>query len=358
MAGHGDMHYPLHKSVANFVLSVLVVLPSLLIARKFIADAKHLPPSAFSSPASPPDIDLTAVAAAAADATGGGNPEWWWRVVAWGVRRPIGCVCALFALNVDVLFWVISLLQRSTWLIDPYWTFIPPLILEFYSAHPAASTCAPRARLVRVVLLLWSARLTHSYLRREQWRWGWREDWRFSDMRRQYGRHWWWLSFPLVYVFQHVLLVGLTLPLYAVHASASPLSPLDLLAASLALTGIVTAAVADTQLHAFMTNNDRLRAAGKPSVLLLDSGIWRYSRHPNYFGEQLFWWALALWGWNAGMGWTVVGTVVNSLCMVAVTVLVEKRMRGKEERREMFEAYCRRTSMWVPWFAGKQGKVE
>ncbi|CAI5490861.1 unnamed protein product [Closterium sp. Naga37s-1] len=177
-------------------------------------------------------------------------------------------------------------------------------------------------------------------------------------MHRQYGRHWWWLSFLLVYVFQHVLLVGLTLPLYAVHASSTPFSPLDLLAAALALAGILTATVADTQLHAFMTNNDRLRAAGKPPVLLLDSGIWRYSRHPNYFGEQLFWWALALFGWNAGRGWTVVGTVVNSLCMVAVTVLVEKRMRGKVERRALFEAYCARTSVWVPWFAGKQSKAE
>lgn len=68
---------------------------------------------------------------------------------------------------------------------------------------------------------VWSLRLTHNYFRRENWQWGAREDWRFTDMRGQYGKHWWWISFFSVYLSQQVtrlrLFVSLVLVLIGVH---------------------------------------------------------------------------------------------------------------------------------------------
>lgn len=96
---------------------------------------------------------------------------------------------------------VLFLLQ----MIDLYWTVIPVLLLHYYATHPLAQFNTLRSWVVIFLTWVWSLRLTHSYLRRENWQWGAREDWRFSDMRTQYGRSWWWISFFSVYVIQQVL---------------------------------------------------------------------------------------------------------------------------------------------------------
>jgi steroid 5-alpha reductase family enzyme len=88
--------------------------------------------------------------------------------------------------------------QGSTWLIDLYWTLAPPMLAAFYLTHPLASSPTGRQVVATLLLTVWSLHLTHSYLRREQYQLGRREDWRYVDMRAQYG-HWWtlvqvWLS--------------------------------------------------------------------------------------------------------------------------------------------------------------------
>ena len=89
-------------------------------------------------------------------------------------------------------------------LIDPYWTIIPVMIGYFYGTHPRASSDVWRSRTVMSLLWVWSIRLTYSYFRRENWQWGEREDWRFSQLRAQHPRHWWWMSFFAAYVSQQV----------------------------------------------------------------------------------------------------------------------------------------------------------
>lgn len=90
-------------------------------------------------------------------------------------------------------------------MIDLYWTVLPVLLVHYFAAHPLAEFNAWRSRLVIYLTWVWSLRLTHSYFRREKWQWGAREDWRFNDLRKQYGKHWWWISFFAVYVSQQVI---------------------------------------------------------------------------------------------------------------------------------------------------------
>lgn len=124
-----------------------------------------------------------------------------WR---WCWAHPIALANALFFVNVDILFWVISLLQNSTWLIDLYWTVLPVMMAHYYSSHPYSQTNLWRSRIVIILTWVWSIRLTHNYFRREEWQWGAREDWRFADMRKIYPNNWWWMSFFVVYVSQQV----------------------------------------------------------------------------------------------------------------------------------------------------------
>jgi len=254
------------------------------------------------------------------------------------------------------LFWSISLVQGSTWLIDPYWTITPVMMGYFYGTHPRAKSDLWRWRAVMSLLWLWSIRLTHSYFRRENWQWGEREDWRFAQLRKQHPRHWWWMSFFAVYISQQIFLVGICLPLYAISSNLAPWNIWDSVASSLCGAGILLAHLADTQLYVFMSQNQTLRDLGAPPIPVLQAGVWKYSRHPNYVGEQLWWWGLALFAWNLQQGWMVAGALVNSACLAYVTVLVERKMMEKSSRASVYRRYQQTTSVWIPWFKFQPSK--
>lgn len=155
-----------------------------------------------------------------------------------------------------------------------------------------------------------------------------------------------------------VFLMGICLPLYVVHSKDRQLNIWDLVAALICLTGVTIAYFADTQLHNFVSRNEKLKQLGQALVPNLDEGLWHYSRHPNYFGEQLWWWGLVIFAWNLENGWTFIGALVNSLCLAYVTILVEERMLKQQYRAEAYKKYQKTTSVWVPWFktssAGKE----
>ncbi|EYU36802.1 hypothetical protein ABFS82_14G301600 [Erythranthe guttata] len=309
------------KNLRNAVVALLAPLPSIFFYLSFL---RHY--------------------SAAAEA-GSLSPLW-----TWCYHHPLLLANTLFFLNVNVLFWLIGVLQSSHWMIDLYWTMIPLLLIHYFSTHPLAQCNSWRSRLVILLTWVWSIRLTHSYFRREKWQWGAREDWRFSDMHQQYGQKWWWISFFAVYLAQQVFLMGICLPLYVVHSKDKQLNIWDLLASLVCLTGVTIAYFADTQLHNFVTRNERLKKLGQDLVPNLDEGLWQYSRHPNYFGEQLWWWGLVIFAWNLGCGWCFVGALVNSLCLAYVTILVEERMLKQQYRAEAYKNYRKRTSVWIPWF--------
>lgn len=123
-------------------------------------------------------------------------------------------------------------------------------------------------------------------------------------------------SFPsmqvvVVYVVQHLMLVGLTLPFKYIALSPHPWTPLDSLSAALAVGALLLAAHADNILFRFVSD---ARRRGH----VLRQGAWAHSRHPNHLAEQLWWWALWLFAVPAGGAWTVVGTAFNSVCVVQV----------------------------------------
>ncbi|GMH00355.1 hypothetical protein Nepgr_002194 [Nepenthes gracilis] len=275
----------------------------------------------------------------------------------WCYHHPLLLANAFFFFNVNLLFWLIGLVQSSHWMIDPYWTAIPVLLVHYYAAHPLLSSSYNiwRSRVAMILTWVWSIRLSHNYFRREHWQWGAREDWRFTDMRHQYGNNWWWVSFFAIYVSQEVFLIGVTLPLYIIHSVDRPWSMWDFAAIFVCLSGIIIAYYADTQLHEFVTKNCELKERGMPTVPTLEKGLWRYSRHPNYFGEQLWWWGLVIFSWSLGHGWTFVGALINSMCLAYVTFLVEDRMLKQSHRAEAYRQYQKTTSAWIPWFKSSPG---
>ncbi|KAF3682724.1 putative ADP-ribosylation factor GTPase-activating protein AGD11-like [Capsicum annuum] len=289
-------------------------------------------------------------------------------------------------------------------MIDLYWTVIPIMLVHFYANHPMAQYNVWRSSVVILLTWIWSIRLTHNYFRRENWQWGHRQDWRFTDISHQFPKNWWWISFFVVYVSQQldianliafvdllcclqvcsaaqsshkqdmhsefyprsfcgsddsistvdtkhkVFLMGICLPMYVVHSEDKPWNIWDSIAVFICFSAIIIAYYADTQLYNFVSRNQKLKELGEPMVPNLDEGLWRYSRHPNYFGEQLWWWGLVLFAWNLGQAWTFGGALVNSMCLAHVTVLVENKMLKPAYRAEAYKLYQRTTSVWIPWF--------
>lgn len=121
-------------------------------------------------------------------------------------------------------------------------------------------------------------------------------------MQRKDPKNWWWKSMFIVYVSQHPMLIGLTLSLWAVNHGSNAntqLGILDVIGAVMSIAGIVIAYFADTQLYNFMEANKRR----EKKVKILYTGLWRYSMHPNHFGENLYWFGLAVMAINVGETW-------------------------------------------------------
>lgn len=303
-----------------------------------------------------------------------------WLASGVATSAPFTSAAALLAASFAAA-WVVSVLQRNTWLIDPYWTLVPPLLDAFWR-HACAATPTPRATLWSALLLLWAIRLTHNYVRREGGlaKLGAREDWRYEEMSKEWGRLWPLIQVVPVYVVQHALLMGIASPFCAMRCggvpfwkeawgaapsqqwwrqlitSAPPPAPLphpwhpvtDMLAISLAITGLALAAAADNQLYHFCaTTSRRDRAA------VLATGVWAWSRHPNYVGETLWWVGAATAGWAAmGATWPLAGVALNTACLLAVTRMTEDRTAAAPGRRKAWETYCARTPCWVGWRRG------
>lgn len=105
---------------------------------------------------------------------------------------------------IDLMNWI----TVGIWffqMIDLYWTVIPVMLVHFYANHPLAQYNVWRSNVVIILTWIWSIRLTHNYFRRENWQWGHRQDWRFTDMSHQFGKNWWWISFFAVYLSQQVM---------------------------------------------------------------------------------------------------------------------------------------------------------
>ena len=265
----------------------------------------------------------------------------------WYIDHPYGFMHMLFGINIDVGFWLVGLAQGTFWLIDPYWTLFPPLAALFFLTHPGASRSGPQIA-ATILTLIWSVRLTHSYFRRERWAIGAREDWRYADMARDHKGRWWLLSFFAVGVAQHFMLVPLVYPIFSLGDAKEggvAWQASDACSAAIALAGITLACVADNALHRYCT----LAKGKKPKVLC--TGVWGYSRHPNYVGEQVWWFALASFAACRGDLFALHGPIINSLVLVLVTRMTEERMMTTwtRDRRAAYQAYRKRTSAWIPW---------
>ena len=242
----------------------------------------------------------------------------------------LGLVVAL-----AVTTWLVSLWRRDVSIVDGMWpVFIASagMLYAVDAAHLSTS-----AVVALTLLAIWAVRLClHITVRNH----GQPEDRRYQKIRANNQPHFEYKSLYIVFGFQAVLAWIVALPFMAIVSGAHPPGVLAALGAVLAAFGCVFEAVADRQLERFKKEPD---SRGR----VLDTGLWRYSRHPNYFGECCVWWGFGLMALGAGAWWGLASPLLMTglLLKVSGVSLLE---RDIGERRPEYARYVRETNAFVP----------
>jgi steroid 5-alpha reductase family enzyme len=242
-------------------------------------------------------------------------------------------------LGLMTLLWLASLALKNSSIVDIFWgTGFVIVFWVYFVLTPDGF--ALRKLLLGGLVTVWGLRLSIHILLRN---WGKPEDFRYRKWREEAGQSWGWQSLIRVFLLQGMLLWIISAPLLAAQLAAPPaqLTLLDGIGAVVWLVGFFFEAVGDLQLTRFKANPAN---HGK----ILDSGVWRYTRHPNYFGDAAQWAGYYLIAAAAGGWWTVFSPILMTLFLLRVSgvTLLEKTL----ETRPGYRDYIQKTSAFIPWF--------
>ena len=239
-------------------------------------------------------------------------------------------------LGVLTLLWLLSLALKDASIVDVFWGIGFGILAWFYHSQLYAAQ-SPRSTLLCMLVSIWGLRLgLHIGIRNH----GKGEDYRYQAWRREAGGAFWWISYFRVFVLQGVLMWLIASPLLIAQTWAGPLHWLDYLGCLLWLLGFGMEALGDWQLTQFRRN-----PANQGQVL--DTGLWRYTRHPNYFGDALLWWGYFCFALTAGGYWYVFSPLMMTFLLMRVSgvTLLEQKLKTT---RPQYRAYIERTSAFFP----------
>lgn len=254
-------------------------------------------------------------------------------------------VALLVILAVGVVSWLLSIIKKDVSFVDSLWSlfFLVAAIVFALEAQPLSL----KGQLVLALVVIWSLRLSIYITARN---WGRPEDYRYQAIRRNNEPGFRFKSLYIVFGLQGVLAWLVALPLLPAITSDATLTPLDLAATLLWLTGFVFEAGGDYQLAAF-----KAREGSKGRVL--NTGLWRYTRHPNYFGDFCIWWSFYLFAVASGGWWSIASPLLMSVLLLKVSgvAMLEKTITS---RRPEYADYIRSTNAFFPGPSGTRATIE
>jgi len=243
-----------------------------------------------------------------------------------------------------VVLWLVSLRARDASIVDTWWG--PAFALVSLLGALFGAGAYARRLLVLVLVTIWGVRLGLHIHRRNL---GKGEDYRYRAMRERHGARFGRISLVTVFLLQALLALVISVPILAADSAPEParLGALDFAGTALWLVGFLFEAIGDLQLARF-----KLDPANRGKVMA--RGLWRFTRHPNYFGDATLWWGLYLIAASAPAArWSAFGPALMTFLLVRVSgvALLEK---GLAATKPEYRDYVRRTSAFMPWFPRPQ----
>lgn len=233
--------------------------------------------------------------------------------------------------------WLLSLALRDASIVDIVWG--PGFAIVAAVGLVLGDGVTGRRWAAGALTIVWGLRLGAHLLSRN---WGSGEDYRYQAMRRRWGPRFGLISLFTVFGLQGVIMWVVSLPVQAAQTATSPSRFVwtDALGAAVWAVGMFFEAVGDAQLRRFKADPDN---AGE----VMDRGLWRYTRHPNYFGDATMWWGLGIVAAGTGAWWALIGPVVMTVFLVRVSgvPMLERRLK---RTRPGYAEYARRTSSFFP----------
>ena len=244
-------------------------------------------------------------------------------------------LCLLVLAVFAVLAWCWSIFRRDVSIVDSLWSLMFLLALFVYVIDSASFEW--RSILILGLVAVWALRLSVYIARRNH---GKPEDYRYRAIRKNNEPNFALKSLFIVFGLQSFLAWIICVALLAATGSNSSFNILDAFGIGLWLLGMVFETVGDAQLARFRSDPDN---QGK----VLDTGLWRYTRHPNYFGEATLWWGYFLLALSAGAAWTVFAPILMTFLLLRVSgvSLLEKNI---VDRRPAYQQYIDQTNAFFP----------
>ena len=246
------------------------------------------------------------------------------------------------------LCWVLSVITKEYSWVDRLWSIVPAVYVGWFAW--SAGLADPRLVIMTVLATLWAARLTFNFARKGGYAPG-GEDYRWPVLRSRMSAAQFQV-FNVVFIagIQNVILLLITLPAAAaLEHTGAPLGVLDAIATALFLLFLAGETIADEQQWRFQQAKKAKKARGEPiEEEFLTTGLFRFSRHPNFFCEQAIWWSFYLFAVAAGAGWlhwTILGAVVLTALFQGSTKFTEELTLAKYPR---YADYQERVSRLLP----------
>lgn len=236
-----------------------------------------------------------------------------------------------------LILWLISLKIRDVSIIDIFWGF-GFVVIAWLTFFLSGGETSSRKVLLVLLTTIWGTRLSIHLARRKI---GTPEDHRYQAMRAKVGQRFWLISLFLVFGLQGVIMNIVALPVVAGQLENAKIGVLAAIGFVLWMIGLAFEAVGDAQLARFKAKPEN---RGK----VMDQGLWRYTRHPNYFGDFLIWWGLFFVAATGQNAWTAIGPAIMSFLLVRVSgvKLLEQSLKTSKEG---YADYMSRTSAFFPW---------
>ncbi|MBN2276037.1 MAG: DUF1295 domain-containing protein [Bacteroidales bacterium] len=248
-----------------------------------------------------------------------------------------------FVLDLIATFviFLLSMAFNNSSFYDPYWSLAPLPIFLTWSAQTATPDINIfRQWIIIILVFAWSFRLTYNWIRR--WKGMADEDWRYAMFRSESRLAYWLVSFFGFHVFPTIIVfIGCLSAYPAMCLSSQPLGTFDVIASLICLVGITIESIADRQLKDFQ------KTASNKSFL--SYGLWKYSRHPNYFGEIVWWTGLFVFSahFMPFKWYTLAGPVAMIIMFTLISIpMMDKRMMT---RKPGYADYAKKTSALLPW---------